>query len=95
MSKPITIRIKKHTKVRRPMSKYILDYLPEFGGYWNNGVRPEVDPLVQDIKTGLDNPLRCMIPIEDVGWTLDISQDKHYYADPSLLTKLKNKLRRK
>lgn len=60
MSKPITIPIKKHTRVRRPMSKFVLDAMgfPTLGVTHNItsiGLVPAV--VVQDIKTDLEEPL--------------------------------------
>ena len=114
MSKPITIPIKKHTRVRRPQSRwqlFVWEIDSEIGV-----VRTVFDlpPLVvQDISKGLENPLYCISiadqMIEAMNEAINESEDRawlgipqknleilqRYEYKPSLLTKLKNKLRRK
>ena len=57
MSRPITIPIKSHTPVRRPMSKWVC------GG---DGYHRYSRVHVQDIKRGLENPLYCWSTLQEM-----------------------------
>ena len=95
MSKPITIPIKSHTKVRRPESKYRITLYPGFTIVHNTRT-----PLVQDIKpvrefsyAGYDKKIEQIIneTLERFGGTQDIHKGK---PKPSILTKLKNRFKK-
>ena len=103
MSKPITIPIKSHTKVRRPMSKYFIKIFSNGStGIATFGVSP-----ITDISKGLENPLHTEITwnkqvSEDIMF-MDVPEDVReeinkdpdgYQPKPSLLTKLKNRFKK-
>lgn len=94
MSKPITIPIKKHTKVRRPPSIWPIDLTGT--KLWDSYLY-ERDEKIQDISKGLENPLWCehIFPSD---WKMCYNKDNTtYYAPdpkPSLLTKLKNRFKK-
>ena len=114
MTKPITIPIKSHTKVRRPMSRWLCGGTTAKHQYHHYG-----KVTVQDIKTGLENPLelwpkqfnmRVFSGLKKYqeqqkgDWSVTLTEMSGFEAGdklvmkkvkPSLLTKLKNKLRRK
>lgn len=94
--KTTNIRIHKHTKVRRPISNYVaLSKWHDIYGINNN-------PLVQDIKRGLENPLYCWSTLQEMyDWEIKhMPPAKNLYKSnlfkpKSLLERITNKIRRK
>ena len=76
------IPIKSHTKVRRPMSEHIIDRSGSYQKFSYLGELTEPLPaivVVQDISTGLENPLFTGV---------------YEYAKPSLSTIVKERFKR-
>ena len=109
--------IKKHTKVRRPMSRWQLEYMLFENNpvLISNTLKMSVPPIkVNDISIGLENPLNLVppfVPFEnDIMGAWGKDMEKQWYDNmksvkeedfgglfddkPSLLTRVKNKLRR-
>lgn len=85
MSKPITIRIYKTHGKRVPMSRYMI-YTDEYGYEMNHPTTPLVEDITPRMYEADYDKLQVKSPYKTLVKALE--------PKPSLLTKLKNKLRR-